>query len=166
MPKGRAANTTATRSGASSTPCHVLSPLLQLLFTFPDLALRLAVGGHASTQTCLVVPSCTLSRASRTSGTVSSAATHDCFVSLCLVWTLFSRGASLCQGLCDSSGVSLLFSQSYRCLRCFKTMLSCASASFIFGCFSCTFWIIGTCLCMISGICLFPELCLMNRRDR
>ena len=30
--------------------------------------------------------------------------------------------------------------------------------------FSCTFWNIGTCLCIISGICLFPELCLMNPR--
>ena len=31
---------------------------------------------------------------------------------------------------------------------------------------ACTFWIMGTCLCMISGVSLFPELCLMNLRDR
>ena len=90
--------------------------LPQLLLTFPDLALPLAVGGHASTQTCLVENSCSIhSRASRTTGTVSSAATHDCIMSLSFVCTLFSRGASLCPGLYDSSGLSVFLPESCRC---------------------------------------------------
>ena len=47
-----------------------------------------------------------------------------------------------------------------------RTLLSCASALFIFGSNACTLWIIGTCLCMISGVCFLPELCLMNLRYR
>ena len=115
--------------------------ILQLLFSFPDLALRPAVGGHPSTQTCLVEPSCSL--------------LLSCFTR---VWHQFLG----CRSRLFHESLSCLHSLLSRCftlpgaLRLFwtksallselpvsallRTLLSCAPAPFIY--LSCTFWII------------------------
>ena len=116
-----------SRSGFSVMHAGVLTILNFARSRLSDLALRLTVGGHASTGTCLVEPSCSRSLSCFThvwhrflgcrSQLLSRVSSFVCI--------LFSRGASLCPGVHDSSVDSVCSSFRAANLRCFQ--LCCAA---------------------------------------
>ena len=108
-------------------------PSLQLLFSFPDLASRLAVGGHASTQPCLMEPfllSFSLVLHGRPAPFPQLPLT-TAFMGPFSLCTLFSRGASLsARGFTTLLWIESALLSVPRVSALLQTLLSCASCSF------------------------------------